>query len=108
MSAASVVETEIEREEIVCTQCGAAGVHPTFARSAFWHQDRLVVVEDIPALVCVNCHEQFFGDDVATALDLMRGGGFPASEANQELRVPVFSFRRMIPRGNLEELASNA
>jgi len=108
LSAALFVETEIECEEIVCTQCGAPGVHPTSARSAFWHQDRLVVVEDIPALVCVNCHEQFFGDDVAMALDLMRGEGFPASKAIKELRVPVFSFRQMIPRAGLEELESDA
>ena len=108
MDAASFVETEIERQEIICTQCGATGVHPTLARSAFWHQDRLVVVEDIPALVCINCHEQFFGDDVTMAFDLMRGEGFPVSKATRELSVPVFSFRRMIPRARLDELESGA
>jgi YgiT-type zinc finger domain-containing protein len=108
LGVASFVETEIMGEEIICTLCGVAGVQPTLARSAFWNNDRLVVVEDIPALVCPNCHEQFFGDDVAMTIDLMRGGGFPVTEASKVLSVPVFSFRQMIPRASLEELESDA
>lgn len=107
MDAASSVETEIEHQEIVCTQCGGTGVHPTLARSAFWHQDRLVVIEDIPALVCGSCHEQFFGDDVAMVLDLMRGGGFPAEEASRELHVPVFSFLRTRGRPRRDETGNS-
>jgi YgiT-type zinc finger domain-containing protein len=61
-------------------------------RSAFWHDDRLVVVEDIPALVCGACAEQFYDDTTVVGLDLLRGEGFPAEKARGELRVPVFSF----------------
>jgi len=51
-----------------------------------------VVVEDIPALVCGACAEQFYDDTTVVGLDLLRGEGFPAEKARAELRVPVFSF----------------
>jgi YgiT-type zinc finger domain-containing protein len=62
-------------------------------RSAFFHGDRLVVIEDIPALVCSGCNEQFYDDRTVVVLDLLRGNGFPLKEAREEIRVPVFSFR---------------
>lgn len=78
---------------LTCTNCGGANVHASHVRSAFWHDDRLVVVEDIPAMVCRTCGEQFYDDSTAIVLDLLRGDGFPADKAHAELRVPVFSFR---------------
>ena len=76
-----------------CTSCGSSDVRLARVRSAFWHDDRLVVVEDIPALVCRACHAQSFEDNTVVVLDLLRGEGFPAERARAELRVPVFSFR---------------
>jgi YgiT-type zinc finger domain-containing protein len=74
-----------------CTQCGADGVRQVQARSAFWHDDQLVVVEDIPALQCARCGEQFYDDATIVALDLLRGRGFAAGEARREMTVAVFS-----------------
>jgi len=62
-----------------CTHCGSDDVSLTQVRSAFWHEDRLVIVEGIPALVCGSCSEQYFDDRTVVALDLLRG-------------VPVFAF----------------
>lgn len=62
-------------------------------RSAFFHRDRLVVVEDIPALVCAGCNAQFYDDHTVVVLDLLRGDDFPVESAREEIRVPVFSFR---------------
>jgi YgiT-type zinc finger domain-containing protein len=75
-----------------CANCGSANVGINHVRSAFWHDDRLVIVEDIPALVCGACAEQFYDDKTVVGLDLLRSGGFPAEEACAELRVPVFTF----------------
>jgi YgiT-type zinc finger domain-containing protein len=61
-------------------------------RSAFFHDDRLVVIEEIPALVCASCNDQFYDDRTVVALDLLRGEGFPSENARSEIRVPVFSF----------------
>lgn len=76
-----------------CTNCGGSEVRHAEVRSAFWHEDRLVVVEDIPALLCAGCGEQFYDDSTVVVLDLLRGRGFQAKGARAELRVPVFSFR---------------
>lgn len=81
--------TTLER----CEQCGSANIGPDTVRSAFWHEDRLVVVEDIPALVCADCREQYFDDRTVVLIDLLRGAGFPPEQARGELRVPVFSLR---------------
>lgn len=75
-----------------CPSCHGSDARATRVRSAFWLGDRLVVVEDIPALECGTCGEQSYEDSTVVALDLLRGQGFPAEKARAELRVPVFSF----------------
>lgn len=60
--------------------------------SAFWHDERLVVVEGIPALVCRRCGEQFYDDATAIRLDLLRGSGFPVERARRVIEVPVFAY----------------
>ncbi|HEX5998486.1 MAG TPA: type II toxin-antitoxin system MqsA family antitoxin [Hyphomicrobiaceae bacterium] len=82
-----------EESAIRCAHCNSSDVHSTKVRSAFWHDDRLVVVEDVPALVCGACHEQFYDDQTMVVLDLMRGDGFPPEKARRELRASVFSFQ---------------
>ena len=74
-----------------CTQCDGGELREARVRSAFWEGERLVVIEDIPALACSACGEQFFDDATAIRLDLLRGAGFPPEMARGELRVPVFS-----------------
>jgi YgiT-type zinc finger domain-containing protein len=76
----------------VCTGCGSSDVHASRVHSAFWHGERLVVVEGIPALVCERCGEQFFDDATAIGLDLLRGSGFPAEAAMATIAVPVFDY----------------
>ena len=80
------------RVTLACASCGNPDMQARRVRSAFWHDDRLVVVEDIPAMVCSACGEQFYEDNTVVVLDLLRGGGFPADRARGELSVPVFSF----------------
>ena len=81
-----------QQSQVTCTNCGSTKVSASHVRSAFWQDDRLVVVEGIPALVCGACAEQFYDDNTVVGLDLLRGEGFPAEKARAELRVPVFSF----------------
>ncbi|MBI5277028.1 MAG: type II toxin-antitoxin system MqsA family antitoxin [Burkholderiales bacterium] len=81
-----------------CTQCGADEVHPGRVSSAFWHDERLVVVEDIPALTCRRCGEQFYDDATVLVLDLLRGDGFDESRVRTRLTVPVFSFAEAAAR----------
>lgn len=88
------------RAEVACASCGSADVQAQRVRSAFWHDERLVVVEDIPALVCNACGEHSYEDYTVVVLDLLRGGGFPAERARGELRAAVFSFLDAVDGGD--------
>jgi YgiT-type zinc finger domain-containing protein len=77
--------------EQACSACAAGHLHQTVVRSAFWHHDRLVVVDDIPALVCDSCAEQLLDDRTAVRLDLLRGSGFPPEQARGQIQAFVFS-----------------
>jgi YgiT-type zinc finger domain-containing protein len=77
----------------ICANCGSSNVTRANVRTALWHDGRLVVVTGVPALVCEACGEQYFDDQTVVQLDLLRGRGFPSSEAEAEIVVPVFSLR---------------
>jgi YgiT-type zinc finger domain-containing protein len=87
------MDSNNDRSGAICPGCGGSDIGMARVRSAFFHGDRLVVIEDIPALVCSGCNEQFYDDRTVVVLDLLRGDGFPVEEAREEIRVPVFSFR---------------
>ena len=73
-----------------CPRCGGA-LAPTTVRTTIWQGDRVAIVEDIPALVCEACLEQFYDDAVSEALRRLAEEGFPAAKADREITVPVFS-----------------
>ena len=74
-----------------CPACESANTRHGHVRSAFWHDDRLVVIEDVPALVCNICGEQFYDNAAVRMIDRIRENGFRREDAVRELRVPVFS-----------------
>lgn len=107
MQTVTLIETEIdervaqdEQASANCPHCGSRHIRAALVNSAFWHQDRLVAVQDIPALVCDACHEQFYDDATIVALDLLRGDGFPPEQAIGELRVPLFSLGNRAAAGS--------
>jgi YgiT-type zinc finger domain-containing protein len=87
------VEVDSDQQQLgLCSHCQSPKLRAARVQSAFWHDDRLVVIEDVPALVCDACGEQYYDDNTVVMLDLLRGNGFPAEQAVREVRVPVFSF----------------
>lgn len=78
--------------EAECTRCGHAGLSESSVSTAFWRGKGLMVIRDIPALVCPACGEEFIADHVALGLDRMRGDGFRAEMATEHMEVPVFRF----------------
>lgn len=82
-----------EHVPTTCSQCGGNRLYSQTVRSAFWDDDRLVVVEDIPAVVCMDCNERYYDDNTVVLLDLLRGDGFPPEKALREITAPVFSLR---------------
>jgi YgiT-type zinc finger domain-containing protein len=84
---------EVEAMLGQCTECGAFALRAKTVRSAFWQDERLVVIEDIPAMVCESCQERFYDDATVMLLDLKRGEGFRPEDAVAEMLVPVFTLR---------------
>jgi YgiT-type zinc finger domain-containing protein len=80
---------------VSCPQCEKE-MRSALVKSAIWHKERLVVVEDIPAYVCDSCVEQYY-DPAAT--DLLRSWmaeDFASVEAVRELLVPVYSVAGLV------------
>ena len=75
-----------------CPTCSFGRLHREMVHTSIWMGRRLVIVEDVPALVCRTCGEQYYEDETSMTLDLMRGAGFPESRAARFVSVPVFSF----------------
>ena len=93
---ASGMPTEASPSQAVrCPACNDPLVE-TKVRSAIWQGDRLAVVEEIPALVCAACAEQYYDDDVSEALRRLNEEGFPEEEARRTISVPVFSLEGRI------------
>ena len=86
-----------------CPRCGGPLVSST-VKTAIWQGERLSVVEDIPALVCSSCREQYYDDDVTDALRTLNEEGFPEESADKTIQVSVFSLEERIRvRKPLEE-----
>jgi YgiT-type zinc finger domain-containing protein len=88
-----------------CPVCESTNTRHGRVRSAFWHNDRLVVIEDVPALVCNACGEQFYDDATVHMIDRMRQNGFPPEDAVRELRVPVFSCSKVASSERSSEIS---
>lgn len=84
-----------EAPPALCPRCREP-LEPTTVRTAIWQGDRLAVVDQVPAHVCPECREQFYDDDVSEALRRLNEEGFPESEAEEIIQVPVFSLEGRI------------
>ena len=71
-----------------CQECGGE-THEDVVKAAFWHDERLIVVEAIPARVCNSCGEQFYDDETAERLQTLIAA--PPAKAKEEILVPVYS-----------------
>ncbi len=73
-----------------CPRCGAC-MRPAVVRTAIWAEDRLCIIEDVPAQVCDSCGERFYDEETTEALRRMKEEGFPNAHLKHEILVPVFS-----------------
>ncbi len=72
-------------------------------RTAIWREDRLYIVEDIPAQVCDMCMEQFYDDLTADVLRRLTEENFSSLEPKREIVVPVFSLPEQVRAPKLED-----
>jgi len=57
--------------------------------------DRLMVIEDVPARICRGCLEQFFGEEILAKVELLRGDKFASSTPIRVIEVPVFAWEEL-------------
>ncbi len=94
-SVAGIPAAGSDGEHDHCLACNSGKLSAAEVKTAIWHGAKLVVVEDVPAYVCDQCGEQYYEDQTAMVLDMMRGDGFDTSEASRKMEVPVFGFRAL-------------
>ena len=76
-------------------------MRPAMVKTAIWAGERLFIVQDIPAQVCDSCVEQFYDEETTNALRRLTEEGFPPSEAQREMLVPIFSLAPRLPKTEL-------
>ena len=81
---------------VPCPRCGN-NLREGLVRTAIWKQDRLFVVEDIPAHVCDFCVDQYYGDDVTDALRRLTQDDLGDAEPTRIESVPVYSLEGRLP-----------
>jgi YgiT-type zinc finger domain-containing protein len=58
---------------MTCTVCGQENVSEGLVTLTFEPEDKIVVIKEVPGLVCPNCGEQFVPDETAAhALDIAK------------------------------------
>jgi len=82
---------------VACPRCGGIMCSAT-VKTAIWRDDRLFVVEDIPAQVCDSCMEQFYDEETTDALRRLTEEGFSSLKPKKEVVVPIFSLEGRIVR----------
>ncbi len=84
-------EKEAVEEEFVCTNCGNKETKDTTVDVTMWSENRLVLIENVPARICTGCDEQYYEDWAATKIRQLTASGFPKSRVAREITVPVYT-----------------
>ena len=78
-----------------CPRCGEA-MRPAKVRTAIWREERVFLVEAIPAQVCDTCVEQFYDEDTTEALRRLTEESFASLGPVREVVVPVYSLEGQV------------
>ena len=81
---------------VLCPRCDQL-MRPALVKTAIWHEDRLSVVEDIPAYLCDTCVEQYYDDTATERLRTLTENGFSDLAIHREILVPVYSLAGELP-----------
>ena len=93
---------ETNSPPVPCPRCSRE-MRSASVKTAVWREERLFVVEDIPAQVCDSCMEQFYDEETTEALRRLTEEGFSSIEAKREILVPIFSLEGQIRKSTSSE-----
>lgn len=83
----------------LCCRCAQSQLERQHVKTAVWREAKLMIVENIPALVCPACGEEFIGPETAAGLQQMCQNGESIVGLVSRLIVPVFDFTVLNPEG---------
>ena len=78
--------------QIQCDRCDYGVLVEQPIKTAFWRGHSLVVIQNIPAMVCAACGEEYVSDETAIRLDRLRAGDVHAMGSVERLIVPVLDY----------------
>ena len=87
---------------VLCPRCQRP-MRSDEVNTVMWYRERMVLVENIPAMVCDTCVEQFYDDETTEGLMRLTEEGFPLAEQTGEILVPVYRLKRRPPPPPPEE-----
>ncbi len=96
---------ETHLSPVACPRCGET-MRSAVVKTAIWRDDRLFVVEDIPAQVCDSCREQFYDEETTEALRRLTEES-SSLKPEKEVLVPIFSLEGRIVRTPSSKEASS-
>lgn len=82
----------VDGANVLCDRCEQGLLTEQSIRTAFWRGEGLVVIRNIPAMVCPTCGEEYVSDRTAIGLDRMRGNGFFTVSSVESMSVPVIDY----------------
>ena len=82
---------------VLCDRCENGVLSERPIKTAFWQGQGLLVIRNIPAMVCPICGEDYVSEQTAIALDRMRGAEFPTTGLIDRMIVPVLDFAALGP-----------
>ena len=76
-------------QDFTCSACDGV-TFEDHVKMSFWEDERLVIVENVPARICRECGEQYYEQSVRLQIEKLRNDGFPADGADRIIETPVF------------------
>ena len=86
-----------------CKYCGY-DTHNDVINAAFWMDNRLIVVESVPARLCMGCGEQFFEEYVTQSIQKFFKD--PIVKPERQIRVFVYDFPQLKSIGKYRQFQS--
>jgi YgiT-type zinc finger domain-containing protein len=72
-------------------------MEPATVKTAIWREERLFIVEDIPAEICGSCREHFYDEATTETLRRLTAEGFASADPVRVIQAQVFSLAGLMP-----------
>lgn len=103
------MEENVRQPESVprCKYC-KCDTHDDVLKTAFWMDNGLIVIEDVPARLCNGCGEQFLDEEVAQKIQQIFKDS--TAEPKRQMRISVYDLPHLEPiekHSSFESIAAN-